>query len=179
MSTPINPKKQFNFRFLIGILLGFFMAYAFFYFQVTPFECAPCPNPTEPVVQLQCDVPKDMDTAAAFGIPVGQEQTQVLLDKYQRSPDFMAFNQTIGGRIGRANLQRLLNLMPADSQWVHFRYGIYDGSDAHGSTGRKLVVLLRNDIFSSVGTTAVAGGEPAFAQTIMNFGFCPIDCGNN
>jgi hypothetical protein len=65
--------------------------------------------------------------------------------------------------------------MPADRKWIHFRYGIYDGADAAGTVSRRLVVLFRNDVFSEAAATHSAGSGNA----IMNFGFCPMDCGND
>jgi hypothetical protein len=175
MSTPINPKPRVNLRFLFGILFGFFAAYTLFYFHVTPFECAPCTNQTDTVVTMQCEVPKYMDTSTRFGISVDDPKAQELADKFQFSPELQVVNRTLGGRIGRANLQRLLNEMSPDRKWIHFRYGLYDGMDASGTTGRRLVVLFRNDAFNSASATHSTGT----GRTIMNLGFCPADCEND
>ncbi|MFN7301531.1 MAG: hypothetical protein ACK5U7_08685 [Bacteroidota bacterium] len=174
MSTPINPKPRLNLRFLYGILFGFFTSYALFYFHITPFECAPCPTNTDTVTVVQCEVPKGQDEEPQFGKWLAEQDEQTIMAKFRDLPANERVNSTYGGRIGRANLQRLLNDMPADRKWVHFRYGMIDGTDASGTTAPRLVVLFRNDVFQDAVTHSTSSG-----RTIMNLGFCPLDCGND
>lgn len=174
MSTPINPKPRVNLRFLFGILFGFFMSYALFYFQITPFECEPCPVKTDTVTIIQCEVPKGQDEEPRFGKWIGEQDVQALSAKFLELPANEPVNHTLGGRIGRANLQRLLNDMPPDRKWIHFRFGLFDGMDASGTTGRRLVVLFRNDVFNAASATHSTG--TITGRTIMNLGFCPADC---
>jgi hypothetical protein len=175
MSTPINSKPRLNLRFLFGTLFGFSTSYALFYFQVTPFECAPCPSNSDTVTVVQCEVPKGQDEEPQFGKWLAEQEEQALFEKFRDLPANERLNSTYGGRIGRANLQRLLNDMPPDRKWIHFRYGLYDGTEADGSILRRLVVLFRNDVFQDGAATHSSGT----GRTIMNLGFCPIDCGNN
>jgi hypothetical protein len=175
MSTPINPKPRVNLRFLFGILFGFSMAYALFYFHLTPFECEPCPVKTDTVTIIQCEVPKGQDEEPRFGKWLTDQEEQALFAKYHDLPANERINNTDGGRIGRANLQRLLNEMPPDRKWIHFRYGLYDNTTADGSIERRLVVLFRNNTFQG-GTATHSTGT---GRTIMNLGFCPADCEND
>jgi hypothetical protein len=198
MSIPTNPKTRLNLRFLYGILFGFFTSYALFYFQVTPFECKPCPSNTDTVTVVQCEVPNGQDEEPQYGKWLAEQEEQDILAKFRDLPANEPVNSTYGGRIGRANLQRLLNEMPPERKWIHFRYGLYDGTEADGSIQRRLVVLFRNDVFqdgavptdsaglkvvpkrrkvdTQTGTASASSGK---GRTIMNLGFCPIDCGNN
>jgi hypothetical protein len=173
MNTPINPKPRLNLRFLhgviFGVFVGFFLAYSLFYFEVTPFECTP-----ETVIIRECDAPRGVDQDPRFGQWLGPNEAQSIMRKFTNEPLKPEMNKTIGGRIGKANLQRMLCDMPPDSQWVHFRFGIAEALNTDGNTQNRLVVLVRNGAFSNE-SSAVA----SHSRTIMNVGFCPIDCGNN
>jgi hypothetical protein len=107
-----------------------------------------------------------------YGIWVDEAQYFEMANKYSRSMSPSDPNYTIGGVIGKENIQRLVNSIHTDSQYVSFRFGYhFVPSTTHpGRIDRKTVLLMKG------GNKEDEHG--AVYEYLRNDRWCPAACGN-